>query len=132
MRTRMKEILGGMTIVFFVTVTFSGCVPLLIGAAAGAGGIVYVQGALVQNLDEMVEDIHRATLAGLKDLSVFVASDELNRHSARIKAEYEDGTKIDVKVDAITEFVSKVTIRIGMIGDSDASRTIMNAIEDNL
>ena len=110
----------------------SGCVPLLIGAAVGAGGVAYVKGALVHNIDEPVEDIHKASLAAFKGLNLFVASDELNRHSAVIKAEYEDGKKIDIKIDAITEFVSKVTIRIGVIGDQEDSRLILNAIEKKL
>ncbi len=132
MNKLIKEIGRGILLVFFVTVTSSGCVPLLIGAAAGAGGIAYVKGALVHNIDETVEDIHRAALAGLKDFGLFVVSDELNRHSALIKAEYEDGRKIDIKADAITEFVSKVTIRVGVIGDQEESRLILSAIEDNL
>ena len=118
-------------LIFFVTVA-SGCIPLLIGAIAGAGGVVYVKGALVQNIDEPVEDIHKASLAALKGLSLFVISDELNRHSAVIKAEYENGKKIDIKVDAITEFVSKVTIRVGVVGNQDDSRLILNAIEKKL
>lgn len=121
----------GIILVFFVTAT-SGCVPLLIGAAAGAGGIVYVQGALVENIDETVEDIHEASLAALEDLNLFVTSDELNRHSAQIRAEYENGKKVHIKVDAITEFVSKVTIRVGIIGDREVSFLILDAIGENL
>ena len=121
----------GIALISFV-IFGSGCVPLLIGAAAGAGGIVYVKGALVHNIDESVEDIHKASLAALKDLNLFVTSDELNRHSAEIKAEYEDGKKINIKVDAITEYVSKVTVRVGMVGDQEDSRLILNAIEKKL
>lgn len=128
---RMKEACLGIIPILCVTVT-SGCVPLLIGAAAGAGGIVYVRGALVQNVDETVEDIHAATLAAAKDLGLFVVSDELNRHAAAVKAEYKDGKKVDIRVDAITEFVSKITIRVGLIGDSDESGFILSAIEEKI
>ena len=116
----------------FLTVATSGCIPLLIGAAAGAGGVAYVKGALVQNMDETVEDIHQATLDALKGLGIFVTADELNRHSAKIKAEYEDGKKVDITIDAITEYVSKITIRVGLVGDQEDSRLILNAIEKEL
>lgn len=122
--------LGIMAVVFLTSAT--GCVPLLIGAAAGAGGIAYVKGALVENIDETVEDIHQASLAALKDLGLFVTSDELNRHSVLINAEYEDGKKVVIKVDAITEYVSKITIRVGVVGDQEDSRLILNAIEKRL
>ena len=131
MNKLLQKLYLGIMPVFFVTVA-SGCVPLLIGATVGAGGVAYVKGALVHNIDEPVEDIHKASLAAFKGLNLFVASDELNRHSAVIKAEYEDGKKIDIKIDAITEFVSKVTIRIGVIGDQEDSRLILNAIEKKL
>ncbi|MBN1870268.1 MAG: DUF3568 family protein [Candidatus Omnitrophica bacterium] len=121
----------GMMLAFSLMI-MTGCVPLIIGAAAGAGGMVYVKGALVENVDESVEDIHQASLAALKDLGIFVKSDELNRHSAVIKAEYEGGEKVEIKADAITEFVSKISIRVGLIGDQEDSRLILNAIEKRL
>lgn len=127
----LEKVHMGILLIFFVTVT-SGCIPLLIGAAAGAGGVAYVKGSLVHNIDETVEDVHGASITALKDLGLFVTSDELNRHSARIKAEYEDGKKIDIKVDAITEYVSKISIRVGSLGDQEDSRLILNAIEKQL
>ena len=131
MREKLQKLCLGIVAVFFVG-TASGCIPLLIGAAAGAGGVAYVKGSLIENIDESVEDIHRASLDALTEMNVFVISDELNRHSAVIKAEYEDGKKINIKVDAITEFVSKVSIRIGTVGHQEDSRLILNAIEKKL
>ena len=120
----------GILLILFVSVSSSGCVPLLIGAAAGASGIAYVRGVLVHNVDETVEDIHAATLAAAKGLGLIIVSDELNRHAAAVKAEYEDGKKVDIRVDAITEFVSKITIRVGLIGDLDESSFILSAIKE--
>ena len=48
--------------------SLTGCIPLLIGAAVGAGGVTYVNGALVRNIDETVADLHQASLDALKDL----------------------------------------------------------------
>lgn len=127
----LKKMYLGIMLVFIVTAT-SGCFALLLGAAAGAGGVVYVKGGLVQNVDETVEDIHKASLAAVKDLGLFLTADELNRHSAQIKAEYGDGKKVNIKIDAITEFVSKITVRVGLIGNQEDSRLILNAIEKKL
>lgn len=121
---------GGAFLILLLTV--SGCVPLIIGAAAGAGGITYVKGALVKNVDYSVEQVHKAALAALKDLELFVMEDELNRHSSVIKAEYEDGQSVQVNIDALTERSSKITIRVGIFGDQEESRTILSAVEKRL
>lgn len=116
----------------FLVVTLSGCVPLIIGAAAGAGGVSYIKGSLERNFDKSVEDVHEACLAGLKDLELFITSDELNLHSATIKFEFESGKKGSIGMQAITELSSKLKIRIGIMGDQTKSQMIMNAIQRNL
>ena len=108
--------------------TMVGCIPLLIGAAMGAGSMTYINGSLARNVDESVEKIHKATLEALKDLNLFIMSDELNRHSASIRAEYEDTKKIHISIEALTEYVSEVRIRVGTFGDQDESNAILDAI----
>ncbi|HQP10534.1 MAG TPA: DUF3568 family protein [Candidatus Omnitrophota bacterium] len=110
----------------------SGCVPLLIGAAAGAGGIAYVKGTLAQNIDEPVAKIHKASLAALKGLDMLVKSEELSQHSSVINAQYATGEKVKIEIEALTEYVSKISIRVGMLGDQEDSRLILNAIEKKL
>jgi hypothetical protein len=108
------------------------CVPLLVGAAAGAGGMSYAKGALSKNFEANVEKTHKATLKALKGLKLFIKSEELNKHDAMVKAEFEDGEEAKVFIDAVTEHVSKVTIRVGFMGDRDASQVILNAIQKQL
>lgn len=112
--------------------TMVGCVPLIIGAAAGAGGLGYIKGALIENIDEPVNKINKATVAALGEFGVFVIVDELNKHSSYIRAEYKDGRNIQVNIDALTEYVSKITIRIGVFGDQDESMMILKAIEKRM
>ena len=116
----------------FSLMTMSGCIPLLIGAVAGAGGLSYAKGALVKNVDHTVREIHKAGLAALKKLNLFVTADELNKHSALIRAEYENGQKIQILIDALTERSSKITIRIGTFGNQEQSQVILNAIQKKL
>lgn len=113
-------------------ITITGCVPLLIGAAAGAGSMTYVKGALIKNVDKPVAKVHKASLSAIEGLDLFITSDELNKHSAIIKAEYEDGKKVKVFIDALTERSSKITIRIGTFGDDDRSQVILTAIQKKL
>lgn len=112
----------------FSLMTMIGCVPLIIGAAAGAGSMIYIKGSLVRNVDHTVARVNKASVAALKDLGLFVMSDELNKRSSVIKAEYEDGKSVSVFIDALTERSSKITIRIGVFGDQDRSQGILNVI----
>lgn len=126
MKLRLKS---GLNLICALSLTaMVGCVPLLIGAAVGAGGMTYVKGSLVHNVDNTVDEANKASLKALKDLEFFIISDELNKHSSIIKAEYEDGRGVSVFIDALTERSSKITIRIGIFGDPDESQAILNAI----
>jgi len=116
----------------FSLMTTIGCIPLLIGAVAGVGGMTYIKGSLVHNVDHTVKQVNKASLEALKDLKLFITSDELNKRSSVIKAEYENGKNISVFIDALTERSSKITIRVSVFGDQVKSQTILNAILRNL
>ena len=127
----VKNVLLTMTVGLMV-VTTSGCVALLLGAVAGAGSVVYVKGELEKNLDATVVKMHKASLAGLKDLDMFVLSDELNVHNASIRSEDAQGKKVTIRIDALTERSSKIKIRIGIVGNKTKSQIILDAIERKL
>ena len=112
--------------------TSSGCFALLLGAAAGAAGVVYVKGDLEKNFDEDMERLHKATVAGLKSMDIFILSETVNQHDITVVGEYEGGEKVNVAIKALTEKTSKVRLRVGVIGDEAKSLEIMNAIEKKL
>jgi len=112
--------------------TMQGCVPLVIGAAAGAGGITFVKGKLEKNFDYSVEKVHKASLAAIKSLDLFVRSDELSRHLSVTKGEFDDGKGFNVTITALTERASKIVIRVGLLGDQAKSEMILEAIEKKL
>ena len=123
----------GLNVLFVLLLPFvTGCIPLLIGAAAGAGGITYARGALVTNVDHPVQDVHKAALKALKGMELFVLSDELNARRSVIRAEFKDGQSLKVFIDALTEQSSKLRIRVGTIGHQEKSRIILNAIQLHL
>ena len=111
-----------------VLLTTNGCVPLLIGAAAGAGGVVWVKGSLEQNFDKTVEQLHRASLAGLRDIKCTVRADQVRKHLAKITFEFDDGQKGSVNIKALTERSAKLKIRVGVLGDETKSQIALNAI----
>lgn len=110
----------------------TGCVPLIVGAAAGASGVTYVRGKLERNVDHDVKHVHGATLKALKDIEVYVKTDVMGLHDAKITAEFADGKKVTINILALTERASKIRIRVGMIGDEMKSNVILNAIQKRL
>ena len=121
-----------LAVVLAAGISLSGCIPLLIGAAAGAGGIAYIKGTLEQNLDNSVEKVHKSSLAALKSLKITVNKEELGLHDSKIQAQYSDETKVNIDVVALTEQSSTIKIRVGIFGDQEKSELILNAIRKKL
>ena len=115
-----------------VLLTTSGCVPLLVGAAAGAGGVAWAKGSLEQNFDKTVDQLHRASLAGLRDIKCTVRNDQIRKHLAKIDFEFDDGQKAAININALTERSAKLKIRIGVLGDETKSHIVLNAILKHL
>lgn len=113
-------------------VTAAGCVPLVVGAAAGAGGVAYAKGVLEKGFDKSVEALHRASVKGIKDLKLFIISDEAHRHTSKVVFEFDDGQKGEVTIKAMTEQSAKMKIRVGIFGDEVKSQMVLNAIQKHL
>jgi len=56
-----------------VTMLLAGCAALLLGGAAGAGGVVYVKGKLNEDVNASASQVHEATVAALKELNSRIA-----------------------------------------------------------
>ncbi len=113
-------------------VTAQGCVPLVVGAAAGAGGVAYAKGVLEKGFDKSVEALHRASVKGIKDLKLFIISDKARRHTSKVVFEFDDGQKGEITISAMTEQSAKMKIRVGIFGDEVKSQMVLNAIQKHL
>jgi len=114
-------------------VALSGCVALVVGAAAaGAGGYAWIKGALVKEFDVSAEELYKATKSGLKGLAMRVTEDQADRVSAVLAADFADGKKVKINIEALTEVRSQIRIRVDVFGDKSKSELILNAIERKL
>lgn len=113
-------------------VSAAGCIPLVVGAAVGVGGYAWISGRLEQEFNVPAERLRRASVRGLRDLKVAIMEDVGDRVSARINAKFSDGANIDIAIDAKTEKVSTIKIRVGVLGDKERSELILNAIQKRL
>ena len=110
----------------------AGCIPLIVGAAAGAGGYAYVRGVLVKQFDVSASDLHHAAIQGLKSLDLPIKYDKGDRLSAKVRSEFSDGKDVKIDIVAVTEETSQLKIRVGMVSDKLRSEMILSAIEKHL
>ncbi|MFA5260828.1 MAG: DUF3568 family protein [Candidatus Omnitrophota bacterium] len=120
-------------ILVLTVVSASGCVALVVGAAAaGAGGYAWVKGALVKEYDVSAEKLYQATKSGLAGLAMGITEDQADRLSAVLAADFADGKKVKINIEALTELRSQIRIRVDVFGDKTKSELVLNAVEKNL
>ncbi len=110
----------------------TGCVALFAGAAAGGAGIIWVKGKLVENVSAPVPSVRRAVNAGLKDLKINVTEDRGDNLTAEVRGILADGKKVWVDAESVNSTTTKLSIRVGYLGDKTFSLRIRDAIKKHL
>ena len=124
---------GGLAIICLILACLcSGCVALAVGAAGGVAGAVYVMGKLQEELNHPIAAVHEATLQGLRDLDLPISEDKADKLAAHVESKLADGTRVWVDLDSMADSRTKLTIRVGVVGDESRSRNILAAIKAHL
>ena len=110
----------------------AGCVALLVGGAAGAGSVVYVKGQLKEDMSTSVPAVHNASISALKGLNLPIIEDNHDKLSANIKSKFADGHDVWIEIESVTAESSKITIRVGILGDENKSRQILDGIHKHV
>jgi hypothetical protein len=110
----------------------TGCAALLLGAAAGAGGAVYMQGKLEEELLQPVPTVHQATVRALEDLQLSVVENKADQLTARLESHLADERRISIRLQALDKGKTLLSIRVGLIGDEAQSRRILEAVKNHL
>ena len=118
-------------VVLMAVVQFSGCAALVVGGAA-AGGTVYVMGKLEDTVNKPVSKVYDASLKALKQLELPVLENEKDVMTAKITSMFADDKKVWIHIESVTADTSKITIRVGVVGDEAKSRRILETVHKNL
>ncbi|WP_447971944.1 DUF3568 family protein [Nitrospira sp. Kam-Ns4a] len=121
-----------LSLTLLLTAPLTGCALLLVGAAGGTAGVVYVNGQLKEELDVPVPTPHQAAVAGLKDLNLPVLEDKGDKLTASVKSDLASDTQVWISIESLTDSRSKITIRVGVMGDEAKSRQILEATKRHL
>lgn len=112
--------------------SLSGCVALAVGGAAGAAGVMYHEGRLVDKVNAPLERAYSASLATLEAKKLIVTSKSADIANAHIKSRYADDKEIWIDIEAITSGVCEIKIRVGVMGDQDRSIDLLEGIKARL
>ena len=104
-----------------------GCVLLLAGAAGGAGTAMWLSDKLSQDVSASFEKSIRATKTAFKKLDMSVTKETTTGDVAQLLSEYA-GKKVSVDVHRVTEDASRIEVRVGLTGDEQAARKILDKI----
>jgi hypothetical protein len=105
----------------------SGCL-LLLGAGAGVGGTAFYMGKLEDEVNGSVPKVRHATVAGLKKLEMPIIKDQGDKLSGKVESVTADDQKVWISIDSLAPSRSKVSIRVGYLGNEARSRRILQAI----
>jgi len=110
----------------------SGCFSLVVGAAGGAAGAVYVMGKLKDEVNYDVSAVHKATVAALGELELKVKEEKVDKLSAHVESEFSDGEHVWIDLDSLSNSRTSLTIRVGVTGNEVRARKIYDAIKRHL
>lgn len=128
---RVRALLLSALLLVALPFGFSGCVAVLAGSA-GAGAATYMAGSLKSTLDQGIDRVWAASRAATSDLRFTVESENQDATVGEIKAKNAAGSQIFISLKAETPTQTSVSIRVGLLGDQDASIIIFDKIKANL
>jgi hypothetical protein len=119
--------------VFFaalVTALVSGCVSVSGGGTAAK--YAYLKGSLEATLEAGLDKAYRASGDAVKDLQFAKISENKDALLGIVVARNAADKKIEIQLDKISDTLTKLTIKVGTIGDEDLSVKILEKIKANL
>ncbi len=119
---------------FLALAGLSGCIAVAVvgGAAAGAGVVYWIEGALRTTLGHPIRQVHDATVEALKNIGVGIVADKTESFNGEIESALRGGSNVRINLKAVSSTVTEITIRVGTFGDRDQSEMVLHAIEARL
>ncbi len=126
----MLKRLGWAVLLFALCVQLSGCPPAIFvaGGAVGAGAMGWVKGKLEEELHVPLSKVHQASLAALEELELPIEEDRKDMLAAAIRSEFADGKRIWIDMHSLSESSTKISIRVGTMGDKTRSKRLLETI----
>jgi hypothetical protein len=109
----------------------SGCIAVA-AAAGAAGAVAYVRGELASNLSADLERAQNATDRAIGQLGFAKVSDRRDATAGVFLARTAADKKIEINLEKVGDKMTKIRIRVGLIGDEALSLQILDKVKANL
>lgn len=109
----------------------TGCVVVAAGAV-GAGAVAYVRGELESSLEASLDEAYAAAQRALTQLEFAKIEHGRTGVDARLVHRTALDKRVEIKLRKVTERLTKIEIRIGIVGDQELSLTLLDKIRDEL
>jgi len=109
----------------------SGCVAV-IAAGAGAGAVAYVRGEMNTTLERDLNGVFAAAQRALADLEFAKVNDRKSGVDAQLVARTALDKRVEIKLTKVTDRLTRIQIRVGLVGDQDLSLTVLEKIKARL
>lgn len=108
-----------------------GCVVVAAGAA-GAGAVAYVRGELGSSVAHDLDTVFAASQRALGEMKFARIDDKKTTLDAQLISRTALDKKVEIRLERITDGLTKIHIRIGLLGDQQLSLTILDRINAEL
>jgi ribose 1,5-bisphosphokinase PhnN len=115
-----------------ICVSVSGCAAVIIGGAAGAGAFAYTKGDREVVLDSSIDAVYDTAGQTLEALDINVVDSEKDALTARLTGRGAENKKITIKLKRIEENLTKMSVRVGIVGNKNMACVICDEITKNL
>ena len=109
-------------------ITMCGCVALVAGAAGGAGTAAWLSGKLSQEVNAPYGRTIDAAKSALQSLKLEVTKITQEEKVAQLKSKYSDGREVWIDIRKVTDALSRVEVRVGVVSDKAAAAQILKRI----
>lgn len=109
----------------------AGCGAVIAGGAAATGTYAYMTGKAQGTYDASLDKSHAASLVVCKEMGIPVLMERKGDTTSEIKGKLsDDSVTIDLKL--VGKNLTEITVRVGLMGNENASRRILGAISQRL
>ena len=126
---------GILTVLLLLLFAIQGCAAVAgagIGAAAASGVMAYQNGELETAYAAPYNQTWKATIKAMEKMNLKVTGTHKGATEGTVESKQADGTKVTTKLKSSSQDVTSVKIRVGILGDEEASRTIDRYIRAEL
>lgn len=109
----------------------TGCVVVAAGAV-GAGAVAYVRGELESSVEADLDATYAATQRALEKLEFAKIDQRKSGLDAQLVHRTALDKRVEIKLKKITDRLTKIEIRIGLVGDQELSLTLLDKIRAEL